>query len=68
MQSFLLASLASPPLARRLAPGLPADDTKRLTEFEMQLHNSCSVPLGFAALSVPGEGRLASCVYAGCLH
>jgi len=28
-------------------------DTKRLMELEVQLHNSCSVPLGFGALSLP---------------
>jgi hypothetical protein len=31
-----------------------AGDTKRLQELEVKLHNGCSVPLGFGALSMPG--------------
>lgn len=32
-----------------------AGDTKRLQELEVQLHGSCSVPSGFAFISLPGE-------------
>lgn len=37
--------------------GVAAGDTKRLQELEVRLHGSCSVPSGFAFISLPGEQR-----------
>lgn len=39
-------------------------DSKRLMDLEMKLHNSCSVPFGLAAVSLPGERCGGHCI--GC--
>ena len=47
---------------------LHAADTKRLMDLELQLHKSCSVPFGFAAVTLPGAagcGALPVCACAG---
>jgi dual specificity MAP kinase phosphatase len=41
---------------KRAAINIGVEDTKRLLALEMQLHGSCSVPDGFAALDSAGGG------------
>ncbi|KAI8467896.1 MAG: dual-specificity protein phosphatase 7 [Monoraphidium minutum] len=40
---------------KRPAVNISQADSKRLVDLEMRLHNACSVPFGFAAVSLPGS-------------
>lgn len=40
---------------KRPAVNVSQGDTQRLMDLEMRLHNCCSVPFGFAAISLPGS-------------